>query len=334
MAQALSQDEVDALLQGVASDKVPVAVPPAANEARDRSQLQGPLENLKPYDFTRSEISTRGRLPGLEIIFSKFTRRLHNIFASELGKSVDAGLQNMDVVLYENLIKRFPLPSSIHVVRLEPLRGMGVFVIEAGLAYAMIDIFFGGAGQQLMKAEGRDFTRIEANFLGKFVEKMLRGMEEAWHPVIQLTGNYIRSEINPYLLGASGLGDVMVVATYRIDMSQVAGNILFSFPLSAVEEFRDRLKSSLPVAEEREASGMVTRLQGPLLGVEVSVQAVVDVVDLSLRQILSLHQGDLLQVNGQGLDQVELWVEGKPKFQGRGAQKNGSKVFVVSKRCS
>lgn len=333
MAQVLSQDEVDALLQGIATEQVPVEAEAAGGGPAVESPGPAVSGEPKRYDFSRSEVSTRGRLPGLEIIFSKFTRRLHNIFASELGKSVDAGFDNMGVVRYESLIKRFPLPSSIHVVRLEPLRGLGIFVIEARLAYAMIDIFFGGGGQRATNVEGRDFTPIETNFLGKFVEKMLRGMEEAWQPIIQLTGRYLRSEMNPYLLGASAMGDVMVVSTYKVDVSHVSGDILFSFPLSAIEELRDNLKSSLAMAEDQESLGMVSRLSGPLLGVEVDVEAVVDVVPMKLKDILSLRAGDILQVNAPGLDQIELWVEGRPKFQGKGAQKNGSKVFVASRRC-
>lgn len=333
MAQVLSQDEVDALLQGIATEQVPVETSAAESGSAVRSPGRAVAGEPERYDFTRSEVSTRGRLPGLEIIFSKFTRRLHNIFASELGKSVDAGFENMDVVLYESLIKRFPLPSSIHVVRLEPLRGLGIFVIEARLAYAMIDIFFGGGGQRVMHVEGRDFTPIETNFLGKFVEKMLRGMEEAWQPIIQLTGRYLRSEMNPYLLGAAGMGDVMVVSTYKVDVSHVNGDILFSYPLSAIEELRENLKSTLPMAEDQESLGTVSRLSGPLLGVEVDVQAVVDVVPIKLKDILSLRAGDVIQANAQGLEQIELWVEGRPKFQGKGAHRNGNKVFVASRRC-
>jgi flagellar motor switch protein FliM len=330
MKQVLSQDDVDSLLRGIAEEAVEVGKPPAEQPAAPKGAAATPNGDLKPYNFIRSEITARGRLPGLEIILNKFTRRLHSLFASELGKSVDAGFEDMDVILYENLIKRFPLPSSIHVVRLEPLRGLGVFVLEARLAYAMVDIFFGGSGQRLAKVEGRDFTPIETSFLGKFVTKMLHGMEWAWQPIIQLTGHYIRSEMNPYLLGASGMGDVMVVANYRVDMAQVTGNILFCFPLSSIEELREQLKSPLQASEEGE--GMVSRPQLPLLGAEVGVQAVVSVIDMKLRDILRMCPGDMIQLNRQGLDQIELWVEGKPKFSGRGAQKEGNKVFMVSDR--
>jgi hypothetical protein len=31
---------------------------------------------------------------------------------------------------------------------------------------------------------------------------------------------------------------------------------------------------------------------------------------------------------------MELWVEGKRKFIGKGAQRNGNKVFVASRPCA
>lgn len=335
MAQVLSQEEVDALLSGIASSQVPTsgtAGTPAA-PAMEPSPSQSTASDLKPYDFTRSEISTRGRLPGLEVIFNSFARRLQSMFASELGKSVDAGLDNMEVVLYENLIQSFPLPASLHVVRLEPLRGIGVLVIEARIAFSMIELFFGGSGQKALKIEGRDFTPIENKFLGKFVEKMLIGMEESWQPVMQIKGRYIRTEMNPYLLNAAGMGDPMIAATYSINMSPISGTILFALPLASIEEIREQLKSAAPLTEDMENIGIFKRALEPLLDVELEAQAVVDVLNMSLGDIMGLRPGDIIQLNGSGLDQVELWVEGKRKFLGKGAQRNGTKVFVNSKRC-
>ncbi|MCS6924367.1 MAG: flagellar motor switch protein FliM [Candidatus Binatia bacterium] len=327
MAQILSQDEVDALLQAL------------QQEGQQSEGFPDSEATPQPYDFRRGSASLYGRLPGLEMILSKFARRLRNLFVSELGKSVDTNLGALDTVLYEESIKRIPLPSSIHLVRLDPLRGLGVFVIEARLAYAMIDVFFGGTGQRLAKVEGRDFTPIETTFLGKFVGKMLHAMEEAWQPVVQLSGHYLRSEMNPYLLGATATGDVMIVATYRIDMAQVSGNILFSLPLSALSEVRDQLKTPFrtPGGDgDYDHSSSVSRvsphLRTHLLQSPVSLQAVVGTIELSLRQVLQLRPGDVIQLGPHAMEQVELWVEGKPRFRGRGAQRNGVKVFVVSGR--
>ncbi len=331
MAQTLSQDEVDALLKGVDGGEVQTESSSPSQGAKQSSKTIPSADGVQLYDFTRSEVSITGRLPGLEIVFHKFTRRLRNIFTSELGKSVDVGFDSVEVILYEDLIKGIPLPSSIHLVRLEPLRGHGVFMIEAPLAYTMVDLFFGGTGQRIMKVEGRDFTPLETNFLGKFVGKMLSGMEESWQTVIQLEGRYVRSEVNPYLLGASAMGDSMIVTRYKIDMTQVAGEILFAFPLLAVEEVRDRLKSPF-TAPEGDNEDLRNRLRTHVLNSELSVQVVLDVIDISLQEILKLSPGDFIQLDSKANERAELWVGERVLYRGKTAQNNETKVFVVSER--
>jgi flagellar motor switch protein FliM len=330
MAQVLSQDEVDALLNGISSAQMPTAQPD--DRPVDKPVATAPSD-VRIYDFTKSEISARGRLPGLEVIFNSFARRLQSIFATELGKSVDANFDGMEVLSYENLMQSFPLPASIHAVRLEPLRGIEAVVIEARLAFAMIELFFGGAGQKAMKVEGRDFTPIESRFLGKFVERMLRGMEESWQGVVQLKGRYLRSELNPYLLNIAGMGDPMILATYTVNMSPISGTVLFSLPLAAIEEFRNQLKSALPMGDDPDNIGIFRRAQEPLLDVELDVRAVVDVVNMSVGEIMAIRSGDVIHLNAAGLDQVELWIEDRRKFIGKAAQRNGSKVFVATQRC-
>jgi flagellar motor switch protein FliM len=323
----LSQNEIDALLQGIESSEVEVAESAAQPTVKPQS---GPPS----YDFGRSELSIHGQLPGLESIFNKFARRLRNIFASELGKAVYVGLDTLEAVPYEDLIKRLPLPSSIHLVRLEPLRGQSLAVLEARLAYAMIEIFFGGSGQRPVRAEGREFTAIETSFLGKFVGKMLKGMEDAWQPLLQINGRYLGSEMNPYLLGATAVADVMVMGTFNVEMSsQVSGEIIFSIPLSALEEVRDRLKSAFLLEQESEDNNETGyRLRSHLMDTEVEVRAILDVVDLSLKEILNLRPGDFVQLDRKAMANICLSLEGKTLFAGQGAQHEGKAVCVIAKR--
>jgi flagellar motor switch protein FliM len=267
-------------------------------------------------------------------VFNKFARRLRNIFASELGKAVYVGLDMLEAVPYEDLIKRLPLPSSIHLVRLEPLRGQSLVVLEARLSYAMIEIFFGGNGVRPMRAEGREFTPIETSFLGKFVSKILKGMEDACQPLLPVSGRYLGSEMNPYLLGASAVADVMVMGTFNVEMTaQITGEIIFSIPLSALEEVRDHLKSSFLLVQDGEDNSEARkRLRMHLLDTELELSAILDTIDLSVQEIAQLQPGDFIPLNRHAMDQVVLQIEGKPLFVGRGAQHDGATVFVVSER--
>ncbi|MBI4522668.1 MAG: flagellar motor switch protein FliM [Deltaproteobacteria bacterium] len=330
MAQILSQDEIDALMQGIATEKLEVTAKPQDQEVV--GTMLDPQEEIKPYDFARGELMTRGRLPGLEIVFRKFARHLRTTFVSELSRSVDVSFDSLEVMHYEELIKRITLPASIHVLRLEPFPGTGAFVLEAPLAFTVVDLIFGGSGERMIKVEGRDFTPIETNFLGKFVNKMLLALEEVWKPMLHLKAHYVRAEINPYLLGATAMWEIMLVVTYNVGMEHVSGKLLFFLPYSAVKEMQTCLKGPFPVAEELGEEGLFAGAGSPLLESEVSLRAVVDVVELRLSEIVNLRPGDILKLNGRSMDWLELWVEGRPKFCGQAAQHSGAKVFVVSQR--
>ena len=338
--QVLSQNEVDALLAGVAKNPPSTDEPTTAQSEEPVSSTpvqlpRAPSVNATeptPYDFTKGDSGLRGNLPGLEVIFNNFARRLKSMFASEVGKSVEVSFKGLEICPYEQWVPSFPLPASIHAVRLEPLRGIGVVVIEARLAFAMIELFFGGAGQKTTTVENRDFTSIESRFLGKFVERMLVGMEEAWQSTVVIRGRYLRSEINPYLLNPAGAGDAMILAPYHVNMDPIRGTILFSIPFAAVEELRDKLKNGVQLAEDPENARIFERLKEPFMDVELDVQAVVDVVNLSVGEIMRMRPGDIIQLNSSGLHEVRLVVEGVPKFIGKAAERNGNKVFVASRQ--
>ena len=76
MAQVLMQDEIDALLNGVASQQFPTteSTPTKGESAPDKhlAQTSAGANDAKPYDFSRIETTTRGRLPGLEVILDDF----------------------------------------------------------------------------------------------------------------------------------------------------------------------------------------------------------------------------------------------------------------------
>jgi flagellar motor switch protein FliM len=196
----------------------------------------------------------------------------------------------------------------------------------------MIELFFGGVGQKTTTVENRDFTSIESRFLGKFVERMLVGMEEAWQSTVVIRGRYLRSEINPYLLNPAGAGDAMILAPYHVNMDPIRGTILFSIPFAAVEELREKLKNGMQLAEDPENARIFERLKEPFMDVELDVQAVVDVVNLSVGEIMRMRPGDIIQLNSSGLHEVRLVVEGVPKFIGKAAERNGNKVFVASRQ--
>src|SRR3989338_4607227 len=140
MAQILSQEEVDALLRGVTDGEIETETEEAVDES-----------GIVSYDLTSQERIIRGRMPTLDIINQRFSRLFSNSLSSALRKALDVSAVSTDTVKFGEFVKSLPVPASLHIFRIEPLRGFALLVAESKLVFALVDTFFGGTGEAKMK---------------------------------------------------------------------------------------------------------------------------------------------------------------------------------------
>ncbi len=233
MSEILSQNEVDALLRGVSDGQVVTET--------DFPEEEG---EAVPYDLTSQEKIIRGRLPTLEIINQMFSRLFRNSFSSLMRKSADVSAVSSDSLKFGEFLRSLPVPSSLHVFRMEPLRGFGLMVIESRLVFALVDNFFGGSGDSDIKVGDRDFSAIEIRMTKKVVQTALEDWEKAWKPVHAVTSNYVRSEVNPQFAAIVPPTDVVLVIVFDIEMENCSGTITICIPYATIEPIVSKLKAN------------------------------------------------------------------------------------------
>ncbi len=169
MEKILSQDEIDALLKGVVSGEV-------ETQAGEEGQAAG---GVKQYDLFNQERIVRGRMPTLELITDRFTRHQSLSWSALLNTKVEFNIIGTQIMKFGAFLKTVPIPSSLNVFRMDPLRGNGLFVMNAFLVYLIVDYFYGGKAQTHVKPEGRDFTPIQLRIIKKLVQLVFEDMDKA-----------------------------------------------------------------------------------------------------------------------------------------------------------
>ena len=71
------------------------------------------------------------------------------------------------------------MPSNLNLVKVKPLRGTALFVLNPKLVYSIVDSFFGGDGRFHTKIEGRDFTSTEMQVIQNVLYKIFDDLKEA-----------------------------------------------------------------------------------------------------------------------------------------------------------
>lgn len=320
MGQVLSKGEVDALLRGVSE-----------NQIDTESDVTEEEKGVVPYDLTSQEKIIRGRLPTLEIINQIFSRLFRNSFSGMMRRSADVSTVSTDSLKFGDFLRSLPVPSSLHVFRMEPLRGFGLMVMESSLVFALVDNFFGGLGSAEMKNQGRDFTSIEMRMTRNVIRQALDDWAKAWQPVHRVKTAYVRSEVNPQFAAIVPPTDVVLIIVFDIEMERASGTISICLPYTAIEPILPKLKANFQ-SERMEADKVwIRRLREELMQTDVECVVELGKTQMTPRKLLNLKVGDTLMLGNDVSDPLTIKVEGMKKFMGHPGVSRGMKAVQISK---
>ncbi len=305
MEKLLSQDEIDALLHGMDGGKV------------DTTPGQVDRSGISPYDFANQDRIIRGRMPTLEIINDHFSRLFRNSLSTSLRRIVDVGSRGNQMIKFGEFIKTLPVPSSLHVFRMEPLRGHAILVLESKLVFTLLDVFFGGSGKTAFRIEGRDFTAIESKLIQKLVGMVLVDQEKAWNVVHPLTFQYVRSEINPQFVSIVPPSDLILTVTFGVELEQFTGMITFCIPYSTIEPIKTKLYSGFQSDQMEMDHNWILRFLERLKTSEVEVKVELGRTRIMVQDLLHMKVGDVLSLGKEVTELLPVQVQGVPKFLGK-----------------
>ena len=154
----LSQEEVDALLEGV------------TGESQTSSEVAAESGDIRTYDMSSQERIVRGRMPTMEIVNERFARNFRVGLFNFVRRSTEISVGAVTVQRYSAFLRELAVPTNFNIVAMKPLRGNGLVVCEPALVFGVIDTLYGGVGKFQTRIEGRDFSATEQRVINRLVE--------------------------------------------------------------------------------------------------------------------------------------------------------------------
>jgi flagellar motor switch protein FliM len=319
MSKILDQDEVDALLRGL-----------SGGEIEAETDILEDDSGVVVFDLSNQDRIIRGRMPVLEIINDRFARLASNAMANAMRKRADVNPISIDMSKFGDFMRSLPVPTSINIFKLDPLRGNAILVVDSRLVFAMVESFFGGAGSQ-PKIEGRDFTPIEQAIINRVVRIALENMEESWQPVHEVHIELVRSEVNPQFAAIVPPSDVVVVVTFEVELENAIGSLIVCLPYATIEPIRSKLYASFQTERLEVDHAWIARFKERLMETPVELLVRFGRSQITGRQLLSLKPGDILMLSNDVDDLLEAEIQGVRKFQGIPGMVKSNKAFQIVK---
>lgn len=314
-ADLLSQDEIDALLHGVDDGDV--------DTSDDDEYSRGAA---RIYDFNSQERIVRGRMPTLEMVNERFARHFRIALFNFLRRAAEISVSGIQVQKFSEFIQGLFVPTNLNVIRMSPLRGRALIVMEPRLVFTAVDNFFGGGGQFYNKVEGREFTPTEMRIIRLIIEMIFKDLAEAWKPVMDIEFEYINSEVNPQFANIVSPSEIVVISTIHVELEGGGGDINIAMPYSMIEPIRELLDAV--TSDRGEVDGRwQDSLRNEIMRSEVIVNSKLIEKEMSISEVIELKRGDVIPIEMP--ETVLLEVENVPVFRGKLGLSDGNYAIEI-----
>ncbi|MCU7795879.1 MAG: flagellar motor switch protein FliM [Candidatus Thiodiazotropha sp. (ex Myrtea spinifera)] len=312
----LSQEEIDALLHGVDNGDV-------ATES-DVSETGG----TSAYDFTSQDRIVRGRLPTLEMINERFARLFRTSLFNMLRRTADLSVSGIQMQKFSEFVHSLFVPTSLNMIKVPPLRGKGLFVIDPKLVFSVVDNYFGGSGRFHTKIEGRDFTPTENRVVQILLKRAFDDLTQAWRPVFRVGFEYSGSEVNPQFANIVSPSEVVVVTSFHVDLESGGGDFHVCLPYSMLEPIRELLDAGVQSDRGERDERWEHSLREEILAAKVELSSTLADVQMSVKELASLKKGDIIPFEMPS--EVEVEAAEVPVFKARLGVADGNYSLKVS----
>ncbi|HEX6989556.1 MAG TPA: flagellar motor switch protein FliM [Bacillota bacterium] len=268
--------------------------------------------NIRLYDFRRPDKFSKEQIRTLQMLHDNFARALTTVFTTHLRTGVDVAVTAVQQMTYGEFIGRVDDPAVLAVVELEPLAGTGLFEFDPGLVYPMLDRLFGGPGQSA--AERRPLTDIEQSVMERVVEAALEALAGSWSNLVHLQPSLRTIESNPAFTHIVAPNEVCVIITFEVRLGAHRGRMQLCLPYIVLEPVVPKLSTQHWFAAERKVQ-RVEQVGAELERVVVGVWVRLGKATVTLRELLDLEPGDLLQLERRHGQPVEVFVEDQPTYR-------------------
>ena len=300
----LSQEELDALAAGIEDGSI----------ESDTGVNTG--ARAVKHDLTNEDSSLGVNVGAVDMINERFVRQFRLGLLEVLRTTPKVNMANVEIMKFGDYLKDLSPPLAVNTIRLNPLRGYSMVVIEPSVIFASLDNFFGGFGRGIDSLPpGRLFTPTESSIIKIMMDVFFGSLQEAWAPILPLQCEHVGSEINPQFAQIADENDLVVVSRFSSDLGdQASGNIDLVYPYSSLKPIRDLLRSRVQTGDGNDASDKAwsTELQSAALDAELELKVTLADIETTLKQFEELREDDIIYLNKA--DYARIHINDVPVF--------------------
>lgn len=302
--QVLTDDEKDALLDGVESGEVEV------------QSIGGPkYAAVMPFEIKPRDRIVTNSFPRLQNINRKFAASISNTASQFLNDKVEVTVGELTYGTWGDFAEQSTEAAAIFEFSPKPLEGTAVVHIQATVVNLIVEKFYGGSNEHEPRDQSEGFTRGEMNVVTLFCEDMLASLNDAWQALIGLAPEKVDIHQSTDMVEIVDNGANVIATEFQFCIGEDQQLLHIVWPTATITPL-------MPIFEGHKADRdaveddrweQVIRSRVPEANIEIN--SCVGNSQLSLRSIAKLEPGDIIDIENPRKGVV--FADDVPVLEGR-----------------
>ncbi len=279
--------------------------------------------------YNRDETSGEMRIPNLDIILDVFARNFGTSLTNTLQRTFQVEREDIVTSNFQNSLMELNNKGAIGIYSTDPLKYGCLFHFDNLLAFTLLEIMLGSSHANELLALDRHLTPIEINVLKTTMTGICNDLSKAMAPVAAIKPSLIKAENNFRLVNIVDAETEVLVGTFRIKAgNEQAGKLRMIIPYLTLEPIREKFKEIVSVTHASYTWG--TTFAKEALEMPFLLTARSGSLSLTIRDIINLKKGDIIDLGYDPDRPLDILVEDKRKFSAVPGEQDGKKAFHIT----
>lgn len=322
MAEFLSQDEIDALLD-IAEQGEDIDNSPA-------EKVVSKEKNYSIYDFKKPNRISAEQFKAFSAMHEKMLRDFITDLSAMLRKIIDVKLYSIEQMTYGEFILSIPQITSLNTLSIKPMEGRIVIECNPGISHKIIAELLGSGAVNTNDNLDRELTEIEVEIFDHFYEMFIKNLYKTWEDISTLNFKTESRDTNANAIQIISDHEIVLLVVLEITIDEESGFLSICYPISYIEPLLNKIVEKVFSEGKNRKSSRKKDITTLISGAKMKVESIMAETELSAEDILNLKVDDVIVFNKNATSSSnKIYINKKEKFLSLSGISNNRKAIQI-----
>lgn len=287
MAEFLSQDEIDALLDIADEDGGLEEIPEdSVPTSKDKSYAI--------YDFKKPNRISADQMKAFNALHDKMLRATITDLSAMLRKIVDVKLYSIEQMTYGEFILSIPQITSLNTLSIKPLEGRIVMECNPAISHKIIAHLLGNGDSTLTDSTEKELTEIELEVFNHFYQLITKHLKKAWEDVATINFKTESMDTNANAIQIISDHEIVLLVVFEITIDDESGFLSICYPISYIESLLNVIVEKIFAEAKNRKISKQRDINALMSGSKMTIDVMLAETELTIKDLLNLKQDDIV----------------------------------------